>query len=64
MECLCDYTEQESESAKALFVQSAKCLQLFQVKSVLGIPSVTFNSELCNDNHYLIVSTTINLVGY
>lgn len=57
--------EQESESAMVSFVQSMKCLRLFQVKSVLGVTSVTFNLKLYNENHCLSGSTTITTtIGY
>lgn len=65
IECLGDHMEQESESNMVSFMQSMKCFQVFQVNSILGVTSVTFNFKLYNENHCLIGSTTIiTTIGY
>lgn len=47
------------------FMQSMKCLQLFQMKSVLVVISMTFNLKFYNENHCLIGSKTITTtIGY
>ena len=55
---------QESESAIAFFIQNVKLLKHYQVMSVYRITSMILNLKLCSNNHDLIVSTIIKLVGY